>query len=183
MDPKRFQLLKETLLKHSATRVNPWNGDFTKFQPTAAVTYCVLDPSCSGSGMRQKNSMDGLSVGSGDHGFTPPKSEASRVENLAKFQLKLLTHALGLPCMQRVVYSTCSIWLKENEEVVKSALAANPKWKLVDAHETEKVRGWADFGVSDDGELNRKVLRLSGLKHGTQGFFVACFQRQSDSDD
>jgi len=55
-----------------------------------------------------------------------------RAKKLSQFQFKVLNHALQLsPSVQYVVYSTCSIFRKENESVVKDALQANPQWRTL----------------------------------------------------
>jgi 16S rRNA C967 or C1407 C5-methylase (RsmB/RsmF family) len=45
-----------------------------------------------------------------------------RVASLAAFQRRALAHALSFPALQRVAYSTCSLWLQEDEAVVAEAL-------------------------------------------------------------
>lgn len=46
-----------------------------------------------------------------------------RVEALAAFQEAALRHALRFPALQRLVYSTCSVHARENEEVVAAVLS------------------------------------------------------------
>lgn len=48
--------------------------------------------------------------------------EIARIEGLAKFQEAALRHALRFPALQRLVYSTCSLHARENEDVVGSVL-------------------------------------------------------------
>ena len=52
----------------------------------------------------------------------PPPGEAARVDALARFQEAALRHLLRLPALRRLVYSTCSVWPRENEEVVAAVL-------------------------------------------------------------
>ena len=58
-------------------------------------------------------------------------------------QVKALQHALTLPKLQRLVYSTCSIHEQENELVVKAVLeqADELGFKLVDPFPSWKRRG------------------------------------------
>lgn len=47
-----------------------------------------------------------------------PQAELARIEGLARFQEAALRHALRFPALQRLVYSTCSLHARENEDVV-----------------------------------------------------------------
>ncbi|XP_010074003.1 PREDICTED: probable 28S rRNA (cytosine-C(5))-methyltransferase, partial [Pterocles gutturalis] len=55
-----------------------------------------------------------------------PREEAApsaeRLQALAGFQRKVLSHALSFPALQRLVYSTCSLHQEENEDVVHAVL-------------------------------------------------------------
>jgi len=171
MDVHRHELLRDTLIRHSAIRVKTYCGDFFLYEDqksnksTYPTKYCLLDPSCSGSGMRQKQSLDRNEA---------PKDD-ERVAKLASFQLKLLNHALSIPTMERVVYSTCSIYREENEAVVEKALERNKGWKLLEL--PEKLRAWGGKGKSRNKSVVNGVLRLTPEKHRTQGFFVAGFEK------
>ncbi len=50
------------------------------------------------------------------------RSEEDRLERLALFQEAAVRHALTLPALQRLVYSTCSVHERENEAVVAAVL-------------------------------------------------------------
>ncbi|VDL57600.1 unnamed protein product [Hymenolepis diminuta] len=66
------------------------------------VTAIIVDPTCTGSGLRSK--CPELMAEGED------QEEAGRVERLASLQAKILRHALSFPSVQVVVYSTCSIY-------------------------------------------------------------------------
>jgi putative methyltransferase len=78
------------------------------------IKYIICDPSCSGSGMNlHLNSQS-------DSGCTlnikTPEDQLSRVQNLSKFQYKILSHALDYcDSVKYVSYSTCSIYREEDE--------------------------------------------------------------------
>ena len=119
LDGRRAQMLRGTVVGMNATNVEVRQGDFLKADPNMApfcdVEGIMLDPSCSGSGMRGR--VKGTSAsGDGD--------SAARLERLAAFQAKAVAHALSFPKVRRVVYSTCSVHREENEDVVVAALAA-----------------------------------------------------------
>ena len=130
----------------------------------AAVEYLLLDPSCSGSGM-----WDTQGLGE-DH--KDPEAEEKRLTGLAEFQLEALLHAFKFPALRRVSYSTCSIHQEENEAVVKAALEADPKWRLVPALPHWPRRGWLEAVEQGD-----KCVRVDPEGDMMNGFFVACFER------
>jgi 16S rRNA (cytosine967-C5)-methyltransferase len=71
----------------------------------------------------------------------------------------------------RLVYATCSLLREENEDQAEAFLAAAPEFTLVPA-----ALIWAETigGSSPGGE---RYLRLTPAQHGTDGFFVATFER------
>lgn len=65
--------------------------------------------------------------------FFAQKLSEEKTRQLAGFQKKLLHHALtNFPSAKRVVYSTCSVLIEENEQVVDRVLAQLPagSWSL-----------------------------------------------------
>eukprot|EP00181_Compsopogon_caeruleus_P000813 CAMPEP_0184688684 /NCGR_PEP_ID=MMETSP0312-20130426/30232_1 /TAXON_ID=31354 /ORGANISM="Compsopogon coeruleus, Strain SAG 36.94" /LENGTH=430 /DNA_ID=CAMNT_0027145943 /DNA_START=86 /DNA_END=1375 /DNA_ORIENTATION=- len=72
----------------------------------------LLDPSCSGSGLSSRN----------DVALTDAAERKSRLESLSNFQRQILRRALLLEKARRVVYSTCSVFREENEDVVRDIL-------------------------------------------------------------
>lgn len=85
-----------------------------------------------------------------------------------------MLHALKFPALQRLVYSTCSIHQRENEDVVAAVLpaAAAAGFKLVDPFPAWHRRG---LPVVAGAEL---LVRTDAYQDGTDGFFVAVFERQ-----
>ena len=72
----------------------------------------------------------------------------------------------------RLVYATCSLLREEDEAQAETFLAAEPDFSLLPVAEV-----WRDTigGASPGGEL---YLRLTPARHGTDGFFVAIFERR-----
>jgi 16S rRNA (cytosine967-C5)-methyltransferase len=72
----------------------------------------------------------------------------------------------------RLVYATCSVLREENEEQAEAFLSAEPEFLVVPA-----TRAWSETigGPSPGGD---RYLRLTPARHGTDGFFVAIFERQ-----
>jgi len=73
----------------------------------------------------------------------------------------------------RLVYATCSLLREEDEAQAEAFLAAEPEFTVVPA-----ARAWSETigGPSPGGE---RYLRLTPARHGTDGFFVAVFERRA----
>lgn len=152
----------------------------------ANVRSILLDPSCSGSGMT--NRLDHLLdiASSRDKVLEPTMDEyeedvATRLQSLADFQLEALIKAFSFPQVQRVAYSTCSIFQKENEEVVLAALNSDVNQQATHPFELHQcLPTWPRRGLVIDGlseEQAKYLVRANGLEDGTNGFFVAYFER------
>lgn len=106
-----------------------------------------------------------------------------RLEKLAGFQIKILKIALNrFPKAKKIVYSTCSLYTQENEEVVKEVLASSTKFKLVSACELLKAP-WNNFGSSEYGDIGKFCLYSRPEKDHTNGFFVAVFERLEEGEE
>jgi putative methyltransferase len=88
-----------------------------------------------------------------------------------------LLHALQFPALQRLVYSTCSIHQRENEDVVAAVLPAATAagFRLVDPFPAWHRRG---VPVVEGSEL---LVRTDAHEDRTDGFFVAVFERGTSS--
>ena len=84
-----------------------------KVAPYNEVSHILLDPSCSSSGMS-----------------TDPFTDEADLAELSTNQHKLILHAMSFPSVNVVVYSTCSIYERENEQVVRRVLADAPHFVL-----------------------------------------------------
>jgi putative methyltransferase len=129
---------------------------------------------------------------------TPIEDKLSeRLNSLAGFQLKILTHAMRFPKARKITYSTCSIHFEENEGVVFRALASSEAVKygwtiLKRKDQVSGMKEWPKRGIWEDGKLDNKpnvvlqekpeVLEAcircdKATEDGTMGFFVAAFVR------
>lgn len=161
----------------------PRHEDFLKSDPKDKkyknVRNILLDPSCSGSGI--VNSLDRIADTKDD------KTEEQRIESLSNFQIVALKHAMSFPQCLRIVYSTCSINQRENEDVVAAALDEtnekigdeNMKWELVSPM---ALKHWKRRGLKVDGltkEQSECLIRVDGMDgDNTNGFFVSYFERK-----
>jgi len=172
-DQKRLEILKSMVEKSGASTVGAIHQDFLTLQPDSDdaknIQYILVDPSCSGSGMRCQN----------DHN-APASDDAlrSRLQTLKRFQISILKHALRFPAVQRVVYSTCSVFCQENEEVVTEVMAHVSEYFEFDPvlPDWPASRGLPGFVASSC------FLRLKPDNDLTQGFFVACFKRTKEKE-
>jgi len=142
----------------------------------AHVTHILLDPSCSGSGII--NRLDHLVEPEAEGSST---AHADRLAKLATFQLQMLRHAMKFPRIEKIVYSTCSIYPEENEQVVAAALRSTEAtaggFRL--AQRSAVLPEWprrGQPGILDDA-ATEAVLRCLPEEDSTNGFFVSCFIR------
>ena len=96
-----------------------------------------------------------------------------RLKSLSNFQAMLLRHALGFPSVRRVVYSTCSVYERENELVIHDVLqSASSDFRLVDI-----LPMFSSRGKSSALPEAKSCVRLSPETSLTIGFFIACLER------
>ena len=148
-----------------------------KFQKVQSI---LLDPSCSGSGMtttcERSASRD-------------PFFSDDRIKSLSNFQFQALMHATtNFPSVNRLVYSTCSLYVQENEGVIGRLInATNGEWEVVAPHclsnwhrrgiITEKEDDYEGIGLTT--EQAKCLIRVNPDEDATSGFFVACLQRKA----
>lgn len=172
-DQRRFETLKKLLTTVDATNVETINRDVLTLTANELknVEYILVDPSCSGSGMLDRIDFEDESS----------KCNESRLQKLAGFQITILRHALNnFKTAKRVVYSTCSLFPQENEDVVRQAITTTPEFKLVALNETMKNR-WYNFGASGD-EIGEKCMYALPETDHTNGFFIAVFDRLQEGE-
>jgi 16S rRNA (cytosine967-C5)-methyltransferase len=84
---------------------------------------------------------------------------------MARLQKRILVNVANLlKPGGTLVYSTCSITVEENEEVVQSLIDVYPEYRLV-----ESSPRLGDHGLRGMDEAQR----LYPYKHGSNGFFIA----------
>jgi len=116
-------------------------------------------------------------LGTGTWRRNPDAKWRMRPEDLAELverQQQILRSAARLVRPGgRLVYATCSLLREEDEVQAEAFLAAVTDFSLLPA-----ARAWSETigGASPGGE---QYLRLTPARHGTDGFFVAIFERQS----
>jgi len=162
---KRCHILNDILSKSKADKVTTViNQNFLEINPEdySDVEYIIVDPSCSGDGMVNRNSMAGSEV------------TAEKLEKLVFFQKKILSHALSFPSVKKVAYSTCSLSKEEDEGVLEDILGNNHNWKLVRALDSWERRG--------KGEDYSNCARTDPHQDLCNGFFVSVLERCTDEE-
>ncbi|KAI3991867.1 hypothetical protein MKX01_012812 [Papaver californicum] len=176
LNKDRVKRLQDTVKYSGASNVEVLHGNFLNISTEdplyTKVRAILLDPSCSGSG----TAVDRL-----DHllpSYTAAQAadiaDTPRVKNLAAFQSKALVHALSFPAVERVVYSTCSIYQTENEDVVKSVL---PLADSLGFHLETPFPKWTRRGLPVF-EGSEHLLRTDPVVD-MEGFFIALFVRKT----
>ncbi|VDK85041.1 unnamed protein product [Litomosoides sigmodontis] len=167
----RIKTLRTMVQKAGVVNVDTCCEDFLRTDVTSSkfsrVRYALLDPPCSGSGIVKR--MDELV--NQDEGIN-----TNRLRSLSNLQAMLLKHAMGLPNLKKIVYSTCSIHEEENEQVIEEILndeVLRARFKLVRAMPEWLHRGRAKYSFGD------KCLRALPEIDLTNGFFIAVFKRRN----
>ncbi|XP_050220378.1 25S rRNA (cytosine-C(5))-methyltransferase NSUN5 [Mercurialis annua] len=174
LNKDRIKRLEYTVKLSGAANIEVRHCDFLNLNPKDAsfskIRAILLDPSCSGSGIAAQRL---------DHLLPSHDSDASdtgRLNKLAAFQKKALSHALSFPAVERIVYSTCSINQTENEDVIMSVLplAASHGFQLV-----TPLPQWGRRGLSVF-EGSEHLLRTDPVED-KEGFFIALFVKKDSS--
>lgn len=177
LNDQRLKRLEETVKLAGASNVEIHHMDFLKLRPNALkyskVQGILLDPSCSGSGTTFQR-LDHL-LPSYSAGQDKDSAEVDRINNLASFQRKALLHALSFPTVERVVYSTCSIHQRENEDVIESVL---PHANALNFYLATPFPEWPHRGLPVF-EGAQHLLRTEAAGD-MEGFFIALFVRRHD---
>ena len=97
--------------------------------------------------------------------------------NSLPMQVKILSHALTFPAVERLVYSTCSVHAEENELVVARVL---PLAHELGFHLASALPAWPRRGLPGLCEGAERLLRVDPEQDQTDGFFVALFERLPD---
>ncbi|XP_012146450.1 nop2/Sun-like domain containing protein 5 isoform X2 [Megachile rotundata] len=167
-DVSRYAFLCKQVKATGATCVKTIQKDALKLDGNnfKDVEYILVDPSCSGSGMLDRQITD-----------EKEKPDPQRLRQLQSFQVFLLRRALlHFPNVKKVVYSTCSINPEENEQVVDEILTnVKDSYKLVDTKDLYK-ENWLHFS-SRDFTCSDKCLYTKPDVDLCNGFFIAVFER------
>ncbi|GAV56037.1 hypothetical protein ZYGR_0AZ02090 [Zygosaccharomyces rouxii] len=187
-EPARAKVLQQmTSQAGCGSLVKIHVGDFTRLAVPdhfEDVTAALVDPSCSGSGIFGRKSLNS-SNSSDDQRFQ------DRLSKLSSFQFQVVKHAMSMPNARKIVYSTCSVHAEENERVVIDLLLDSKvkEWGWQLSPRSEVVPAWPRRGIIDEFEevfrndklkcrlLAESCIRALPREDGGIGFFAVCFQR------
>nr|XP_019525435.2 probable 28S rRNA (cytosine-C(5))-methyltransferase [Aedes albopictus] len=168
-DPNRYKLLCDYAADFGVIKAINDDCMLIGEEQAPGVEYILLDPSCSGSGMVSRLKLN-------------EEYDKQRLYKLGGLQYKLLCHAMNaFPAAKRIVYSTCSIFPEENEDIVQGALKHNGHFKLVDAKERLN-KEWHNVGSPDYPGIGEKCLYARSESDLTIGMFVAVFERCEEEE-
>lgn len=143
-------IIKEAILGDGEPRPEGWDG---------FADSVLVDAPCSGVGTFRRNPGAKLHF------------SESFVSSVSRAQSDILEQSAAfLKPGGQLVYSTCTILRKENEEVVNRFLALHPEFKLLPAQEMLRRNGVA---LENQGPF----LLLLPHRHGTDGFFAAVLRK------
>lgn len=161
-DSKRLNILRKRMKRMKISQfVNSFVGDFLQFSSANEMDIVLVDPTCSGSGLKYHRISH----------FDEQKLKS--VPNLVANQTALLLHAMTFENVQFIVYSTCSVLEEENESVIERVLEEVGEFEVMRIFPDWKERGLRKYSFGE------KCVRCYPEKQGIHGFFVACLRKQS----
>jgi len=122
----------------------------------------LVDAPCSSSGTWRRNP-DSRWRGHGQEVDAIVKLQAEILERFEK-------------CVKpggKLVYATCSLYPDENENQVEAFLKAHTDYEI-----TPIDQAWKEAGFSGNPPAQGKMMRLSPLQSGTDGFFCTVMKRK-----
>jgi 16S rRNA (cytosine967-C5)-methyltransferase len=154
---RRAQALAENAQRLGATIVEAVEGDAKQQLPEAPFDRVLLDPPCSDLGTLQARP------------DVRWRKDAVTVERLVEEQQALLEAAAAqVRPGGTLVYSTCTISPRENEDRMVAFLDANADFTADDIGAE-----WPSYALAAD----PRFLQLLPHRHGTDGFFIARLRR------
>jgi 16S rRNA (cytosine967-C5)-methyltransferase len=131
---------------------------------TGQADLVFVDAPCSGSGTWRRRPEDAWRL------------TAEEVERLHALQVAILSRAAALAKPgARLVYVTCSMLARENEDSIAAFEAAHPEFRPVPLEEAAAGNPNLTALPGEDG--TRHTLRLSPRRTDTDGFFAAVYER------
>lgn len=155
--PHRVELIKKGAERLGLNCVNALEGDASIFYEELGFADAVLcDVPCSGFGIIGRKP---------EIKYKNP----DEIKSLPQIQLTILENASRyVKAGGRLVYSTCTLSKSENEKVCERFLKSNNNFHVV-----------KPFENSGEGDY----LTLLPHKHNTDGFFIACFERNTQNEN
>jgi 16S rRNA (cytosine967-C5)-methyltransferase len=165
LHPHRARLLRKLV---AAPNVQVITADARELPTNAVFDRVLADVPCSGTGTLARN---------------PEIKWRLKFEDLADLQARQL--AILQSAMQRVsaggrlVYSTCSLEMEENSDVVEKAMSVDHSFRVLDCRaELERLRSQGELRWEQiDSLTNGPYLRTIPGVHPCDGFFAAILRK------
>ena len=164
--PDRLATLRQTLFRENlAQAATCAKADLAPYLPEGGFSHILLDPPCSGWGTLDKNPQ-AAKIWSGD-----------KVAPLITLQRKLLATAAGLLAPGgRLLYSTCTTNVAENEDQTRFALDHLPLAPVP----LDPPAGFV-FEAPHRPDVSG-ILRVDSQASAAQGFYLALFEKKGARD-
>lgn len=162
----RVRTIRETGIRTGAQNIATLAYDAARALPFSNEAFgtVLLDAPCSGTGTLRRNPEIRWRL------------SATDIAELAQKQRRLVSEAARtVKPGGFLFYSTCSVEIEENEEIVSSFLGDTPTFRGVDLRETS-------LGSTNGPELDPRVPyqgRFWPQEHGCEGFYVAALKREN----
>lgn len=172
-NPDRHRTLCKMVVTAGCHIVQPIFADALRITAVECpgVEYILVDPSCTGSGIQNRLSLD------------PEEKDPVRIKKLAGLQIKMLSHAMEtFPDVKRIAYSTCSLYEEENEKVVEKCLNLYPNFKLLSGKKALRNK-WRSVGSSEYKKIGKNCIYTRPEEDFTDGIFIAIFEKCFNSED
>ena len=158
-EPKRLREL-ETRARRSGTTIIAAHSRAESGDLKDTADLVLVDAPCSGVGTIRRNPWMKWSV------------TESLVDHYAQLQSRILEeYSFCVKPGGRLVYSTCSLFRKENEQVIEAFLPKHPEFVPAVPMTILSLPGI-------EGEKNSHEVKLLPHKYGTDGFFIAVLQKK-----
>ena len=153
----RLRTLSELAREQGANNITPVACEATQRLPFADASFdrVLIDAPCSGTGTLRRNPEIRWRLNAADIG------------QLSSKQTLILSNAAAMVCPGgRLIYSTCALEREEDEILVE---------RFANEHnEFEQVK----LPAANELQTETGAIRTWPHRHGTDGFFVAAFERQ-----
>lgn|SRR5579872_332634 len=163
----RAALLKKLV---PADNVRVITADARQFPLNKKFDRVLVDAPCSGTGTLARNPEIKWRLRPDD------------ISRLQAYQKQILSAVMShVASYGRITYSTCSLEPEENEQVVETALAANPEFRIVECRgELQRLKQSRELVLGDiDSLLSGPYLRTIPGVHACDGFFAAILEKSS----
>jgi 16S rRNA (cytosine967-C5)-methyltransferase len=152
--PSRLRKIQQSAARLGIEGVQLQVGDSREFSIfTGRCDRVLVDAPCSGLGTLHR------------HADARWRQTPEMVEQLAQLQLELLTQAATwLKPQGLLVYSTCTLHERENEQVVQAFLQAHPTWSIAPIPPESPAAAFA--------QSNQPWIKICPQLQGMDGFFM-----------